>query len=196
IFTSSNRARGLELLVETGLLEVVLPEIAPLLQSRDQWSRTIEVLRALHAPTFSMALAALLREVQAFDASRNVPQTVFERWKLSTDELVGVEKLLAHEPLIRSATRQPWPKLQRVLIAPRIEELLDYCEAFARIVEGTTAEIDFCREKLALPPDELNPPPLITGEDLKQLGIPPGPAYRKLLDAARDAQLEGKIHSR
>src|SRR5438876_3851021 len=104
IFTNSNRARGLELLVETGLLEVVLPEIAPLLQSRDQWSRTIEVLRALHAPTFSMALAALLREVQAFDAFRNVPQTVFERWKLSTDELVGVEKLLAHEPLIRSAT--------------------------------------------------------------------------------------------
>ncbi|HMC11951.1 MAG TPA: hypothetical protein VKH44_11700 [Pirellulaceae bacterium] len=66
----------------------------------------------------------------------------------------------------------------------------------SRVLDGTTAEIDFCREKLALTPAELNPSPLITGEDLKQLGIPPGPAYRELLEAVRDAQLERQISTR
>ena len=75
------------------------------------------------------------------------------------------------------------------------DELLGYGEAVAKALDGRTAEIDFCREKLALPAAELNPPPLITGEDLKRLGIPPGPAYRPLLETVRDAQLERLILS-
>jgi poly(A) polymerase len=191
ILTHNSRARGVELLADTGLLDVILPELAVITQNRDQWSRCLAVLASLHEPTFSMSLAALLRE-----ADDKLPQTVFHRWKLSTDELAGIEKLLHEESLIRAARSQPWPKLQRVLIAPRTVELLDYCKAVARVLDGTTAEIDFCREKLALPPAELNPPPLITGADLKQLGIPQGPAYRDLLDAVRDAQLNRRIVTR
>jgi poly(A) polymerase len=77
-----------------------------------------------------------------------------------------------------------------------VDELLGYCEAVADVMDDSIAEIEFCREKLALPGQVFNPPPLITGEDLKQLGIPPGPAYRELLDAVRDAQLEGAIATR
>jgi poly(A) polymerase len=196
ILTHASRARGVELLADTGLLEIVLPESVLLLQSRDQWSHSLAVLASLHAPTFAMSLAALLREIQLGDPAKNLPQLVFERWKLSTDEHVGVEKLLREEPLIRTARKHPWPKLQRILVAPRVDELLGYCEAVARVLDATTAEIDFCREQLALPPAELNPPPLITGDDLKQLGIPPGPAYRDLLEAVRDAQLVGQIQTR
>jgi poly(A) polymerase len=196
ILTHANRARGVELLAETGLLEVILPESTPMLQSRDQWSRTVAVLASLHAPTFAMSLAALVRELQAADSATGLPRILFDRWKLSTDELDGLEKLLREEPLIRAARAQPWPKLQRVLVALRIDELLGYAEAVARVIDGSTAEIDFCHEKLALPPAELNPLPLITGDDLKQLGIPPGPAYRELLDTVRDAQLDGQIASR
>jgi len=196
ILTHPNRARGIELLAETGLLEVMLPEVASVLQSRDQWSRCVAVLAGLHRPTFAMALAALLREPQCSSPNVNLPQVVFDRWKLSTDDLVGVEKLLCEEPIVRAARAQPWPKLQRILVAPRVEELLAYCEAVARVIDASTAEIHFCWEKLALPADVLNPPPLITGDDLKQLGIPPGPAYRELLEAVRDAQLENRIATR
>jgi tRNA nucleotidyltransferase/poly(A) polymerase len=196
ILTHPSRARGVELLAETSLLEVVLPEIAPVLQSRDQWSRTIAILGSLHAPTFAMSLAALLRELQPAEPGNDLPRIVFERWKLSNDELECVGKLLRQEPLIRSARRQPWPKLQRVLIAPRVEELLGYSEAVARIYDGHTDEIEFCRQKLALPAEGLNPAPLITGDDLKEAGIPQGPIYREILEAVRDAQLENQIHNR
>jgi len=193
ILTHANRARGLKLLSETGLLEVVLPEATALLQSSSQWSRSESLLARLASPTFSMSLAVLLRELQLAYPNCDLSRVVYERWKLTNIELEGVQKLLHDEPLIRNARRQPWPKLQRVLIAPRVQELLSYCEAVAREFDGSAAEIEFCREKLALPASELNPPPLITGEDLKPLGIPPGPVYRTLLDAIRDAQLEGRI---
>ena len=41
----------------------------------------------------------------------------------------------------------------------------------------------------------LNPPPLLTGDDLKALGIKQGPVYKKLLDAVREAQLDGTIRT-
>ena len=53
--------------------------------------------------------------------------------------------------------------------------------------------IAFCREKLALPREVLDPAPLITGEDLKELGIPPGRFYALALAKCRDAQLTGEI---
>src|SRR5262245_24647152 len=143
-----------------------------------------------------MALAALVREIHAQYVGRDLPHLVADRWKLSNDELSGLEKLLSEESIIRAARSNPWPKLQRLLIAPRVDELLGYVEAVSLVVDGSTAEVSFCREKLALPVTELNPPPLITGDDLKRLGIRPGPEYRKLLDLARDAQLEDKIQSR
>lgn len=38
--------------------------------------------------------------------------------------------------------------------------------------------------------------PLITGRDLARLGLPPGPAYREILESAREAQAAGAINSR
>lgn len=40
------------------------------------------------------------------------------------------------------------------------------------------------------------PPPLITGDDLTAAGHKPGPAFRQMLDAAYDAQLEGRVTTR
>ncbi|MCI0358853.1 MAG: CCA tRNA nucleotidyltransferase [Planctomycetaceae bacterium] len=201
-----NRARGMQMLHAARLLEVVLPE-ALALSPDDPWSpesvadtpwrRTLHILHRLDQPTFAVALAALLREIEIADPTIvDLPRRVYDRWKLKNDELDGVVKVLAEEPLIRRASRLPWPRLQRILIAPRCDELLSYCQAVAAVLDTSTAEIDFCRQKLALPAAELNPPPLITGEDLKPLGIPPGPAYRELLEAVRDAQLEKRIGTR
>src|SRR5204862_2879663 len=122
----------------------VLPEATLLLESRELWSRCLNILALLRAPTFAMSLAAVLRELQLAEPQRELPQVVFERWKLSTDELTGASRLLRDEPLIRTARAQPWPKLQRVLIAPRTDELLGYCEAVAQPLGGRDAETEFC----------------------------------------------------
>jgi tRNA nucleotidyltransferase/poly(A) polymerase len=207
ILIHQNRARGVQMLQGARLLEVVLPEVTAL--SPDEpwspesaadtpWRRTLHILHRLNQPTFPVSLTALLREIETADPPPAIVllRRVYDRWKLKNEELEGAVKLLAEEPFVRSASRLPWPQLQRILVAPRCNELLVYCQAVAEVLDGGTSEIDFCRQQLALPAVELNPPPLITGDDLKQLGIPAGPAYRGLLDAARDAQLEKRITTR
>ena len=50
------------------------------------------------------------------------------------------------------------------------------------------------REEFAAEP--LIPPPLITGEDLKSLGLRPGPKFKEILDAVVTRQLEGTLRTR
>lgn len=194
-----HRERALQLLDAAGLLEIVLPEAASLepLTADGPWPRTLRVLQALNAfgrPTFAVALAALLREVRpADDAPHPLATTVAGRWRLANDERDGVTKLLREEPLVRRASQLPWPQLQRILVAPRIAELLHLAAAVAQQTDGHTAEIDYCRAKLALPAAELNPPPLVTGNDLIAAGLSAGPRFREVLEAIRDAQLERRI---
>jgi len=83
----------------------------------------------------------------------------------------------------------PWSRLQPILTSPGIGDLLALHEA----TDGDAAALTYCREKLSLPPDQLDPPPLLTGGDLIALGIPTGPLYSVILKQVRDAQLDGLI---
>ncbi|MFT3880004.1 MAG: hypothetical protein QM703_10135 [Gemmatales bacterium] len=44
--------------------------------------------------------------------------------------------------------------------------------------------------------DDLQPPVLVTGQDVAQLGIKPGPRFKELLDAVRTEQLNEAITNR
>jgi poly(A) polymerase len=43
------------------------------------------------------------------------------------------------------------------------------------------------------PPDQVTPPRLFTGDDLLSLGFRPGPAFKDILSAVEDAQLNGIV---
>jgi tRNA nucleotidyltransferase/poly(A) polymerase len=196
----THRRRAVELLNDAQLLEVILPDLRGLApdggrqEGNSRWQRTLAVLERLHDPTFSVALAALLREcVQPEAEIAPEIQRICDRLRLANTERVGVELLLGHEAELRGARRLPWPRLQRLLTHARIAELLCYTHAVALVHDGQTADLDYCREKLALPRQEFDPPPLLTGDDLKAAGVRPGPRYRDLLHAVRDAQLDGRI---
>jgi hypothetical protein len=46
------------------------------------------------------------------------------------------------------------------------------------------------------PPEKVYPPKLITGDDLKSMGLVPGPQFREILLAVEEAQLEGRLQDR
>lgn len=192
MLTHDNRRRAAELLRESGLLRVILPEFDV---NGAAWQQTLRLLEAVREPTTSVALALLLRFVHVQDHEAGWVEEIGRRWKLSNEEIDGVLICLRGEATIRSAPTIPWPSLQRQLIAPRIKELMSYCEAVALVVDGRLEAIDYCSAKLALPPDELNPTPLLDGDVLRSAGVTPGPIYKQLLTAVRDAQLEGTIAS-
>ncbi len=49
---------------------------------------------------------------------------------------------------------------------------------------------------MALPPAELDPPPLMGGNDLMEHGVPKGAIYKFLLSRVRAAQLDGQVQTR
>jgi poly(A) polymerase len=85
-------------------------------------------------------------------------------------------------------------KLKTILVHQGIEELLRLHRALARASGRSLEPIEFCERMLRdTPVEELNPPPLLTGEDLIAAGLKPGPEFKRLLDAVREAQLEGVV---
>jgi poly(A) polymerase len=198
-----HRAKAVELLAVCGLLTQVFPELSGLgspaaaaASPPDAWQITLAVLRALQTCRFSVALAALVREALAGRPDGpDAIERLCQRLKLSTADRKETEFLLRHEAAIRAARSLPWPQLQRILIQDGAADLVRYARAVAEVVDGHTVEIDYAAQCLARPIAQLNPPPLLTGDDLRRLGLPPGPGYRQILAAVRDAQLEQRIGS-
>jgi poly(A) polymerase len=59
------------------------------------------------------------------------------------------------------------------------------------------ATYEFLQQKRAeIPPANMRPAPLVTGDDLIAEGHAPGPRFREILTAVEDAQLEGRLASR
>jgi hypothetical protein len=108
---------------------------------------------------------------------------------LSNKAAERVAWLIEHQAALREVRLLPWSALQPLLVAEGIEDLLAMEEA----AHPGSAEARHCRTVLEQPREVLDPPPLLTGDDLLAHGVPAGPLYRTLLDAVRRAQLDGEI---
>jgi tRNA nucleotidyltransferase/poly(A) polymerase len=197
LLVAPGRRKGLELLRETGLLEPLLPE-AELLGDAS-WNDVLDVVEKLEAPTFPLALAAVLADSHPGDDGMSHEQAermasdVATRWRLSNQHRERVAWLLEHEHALVGAQARRWSQLQPILIHPGAVELLRWHEAKNHAAGQSDADGPYCRERLARRTEELNPPPLVTGDDLIAHGIPRGKSYARLLQAVRDAQLDGEV---
>lgn len=220
MMVDANRARAVELLAAAGLLPIVFPELRDLVPRApfdaleltpestpapppsvspepSPWQTTISILRRLETSSFPVVLAALVRTAFLSESGRAADiGPLCRRLKLTAADRNESAFLLQHEAAIRTSRALPWPKLQRILIRRGAADLIAYGRAVAAVIDGHTADIDYAAQRLAQPREQLDPPPLITGDDLARLGIPSGPAYRRILTAVRDAQLEQRIVSR
>ncbi len=188
LLSDGNRAAGVRLLVETGLAEPVLPEIAPRDDSqRRRLDDTLQLLSRLGEDCgFPLALAAVLAPcVDAKQAAR-----ACRRWRLSNKETDRTCWLVENRHALADAPAMRWSAVQPILIAEGIGDLLSWMEA------GSPAGFEaaaYCRRRLAQPRESLDPPPLLTGDDLLARGIPSGPQFKVLLQRVRAAQLDGKV---
>jgi hypothetical protein len=204
MLTHPNRTVALRLLRETKLLDVVLPDPAAFWEENpDRFEPTLAVLSQLDPverepddgedrSAMAVAMVTLLRE--AVDAE--TLEQIGRRWKLSNRVIGRAVWLLKNQAVVRRAASLRWSELQPILIEPGIADLLCMSEAVATIEPDLQAGISHCRDRLALPPDELNPAPLLDGSDLLRLGHPPGPNLGRLLALIRTAQLDGQISTR
>jgi poly(A) polymerase len=177
----------------------------------DLWEHVLRVLDNLGpAPSFPLAMAALLHDVgkprivgrtpdrytfyNHEHVGRRMAAEICERLKLSNDEQHRIEWLVEKHQILSDARQMRPSKLKRLLIHPGIRELLELHRADAVAAGRDTDHLEYCEQLLRQwSRDDLEPPPLLTGDDLIQAGYKPGPIFKKLLDAVRDAQLDGTI---
>ena len=161
--------------------------------------------------SFPLAFAALLHDVgkprcSAGRGPVHVPRhehvgadgrAIADRLRLSNAEKARVAWLVEkHQYLADAPTMRP-SKLKPILVHPGIGELLALHRADALASGRSLEHVEFCERMLReTPPEELNPPPVLTGDDLIALGLKPGPEFKRLLDAVREAQLEGRVRTK
>jgi len=184
-----NRVWALRQLDELGLLRHIIREVGPG-QDAGVWDHTLKMLAALEGPvSFPLALAVVLHWV-----GRRPAGAVCRRLKLSNVETARVEWLVGMGRSLGVARTLKPSRLYPVLVHPGIGELLAVHRADALASGWSMADVEFCEGLLRDTPIEvLNPPPLLTGDDLIALGWEQGPVFKKVLDAVREAQLDGTI---
>ncbi len=97
----------------------------------------------------------------------------------------------------KDAGRMRESTLKRFLRLPRFDEHMALHRLDCLNSNGRLETWEMLRQKLAdTPPEQLKPPPLITGHDLIAAGLQPGPKFGQILSAIEDAQLEGRMSTK
>lgn len=220
--TSENPARGIELMDETGLLALILPEMITLKgvaqpmqyhPEGDVYVHTMLLMKGLsHAP-IELAMGALLHDiakpatyVEAADRIRfhghdrigaEMAKTICKRLTFPNDQTELICSLVREHLRFKDAFQMRQSTLRRFFSLPRFDLHMELHRLDCLASHGLLDAYHFCQKKLE-EFSKLPPPPkrLITGEDLKTLGFSSGPQMGKVLRAVEDAILEGDIQTK
>lgn len=197
------RARAVALARDLQLLTVILPEMSGLVantansSTADRYIITLRRLELLDAPGFEPAMAALLHDVVPTEApakATEVVQLACRRLRLSNREIDHIAWLVSNRHALREAPTMRISRLKRLFADPLHADLLSLARAETMAAGTDLAPVEFCENYLrATPSEEINPPPLLTGDDLIRHGLKPGEKFKEILEAVRDAQLEGQV---
>ena len=224
IFLSPQRVRGWDLLDESGLMGVVLPELETMkgcLQPEqfhpegDVFQHTRLMLELLpESVSVPLVLAVLLHDV-AKPVTATVDETgrirfnehdrigaamtesIMERLRFSRAEIDAAVEMVRQHMVFKDVPRMRLAKLKRFMARPTFEQELELHRVDCASSHRIMENYEFLlrkREEFANEP--IIPPPLVRGDDLIALGMKPGPKFGEILEAVETRQLEGALKDR
>jgi poly(A) polymerase len=222
ILTEGGARRGFELLDESGLLKIILPEIDALKgtwQSPDYhpegdvFTHTLLLLDHLEAPSETLAYGCLLHDVAKPFCFRQegervtfyghtekgaaMAEEILRRLKRSRAVGERVSYLVRNHLRHVQAPQMRLSTLKRFLREEGIDELLELTRIDALSSNGDLSYYEYCRQRLTeLEDEEIRPAPLVRGDDLIAMGLAPGPLFADILRQVEDQQLGGELKSR
>jgi poly(A) polymerase len=222
ILTEGGARRGFELLDETGLLKILLPEIERMKgveQSPDHhpegdvFKHTLLTLSHLETPTETLAYGCLLHDVGKpvcfhqeagritfyghTDRGAEMAEAILKRLKRGRAAWERVAYLVKNHLRHTQAPKMRLSTLKRFLREEGIDELLELARIDALSSSGDLQHYRFCQERLSeMQEEEIRPEPLLRGKDLIGMGYIPGPIFAEILQRVEDAQLGGELTSR
>ncbi|MGB8985112.1 MAG: CCA tRNA nucleotidyltransferase [Candidatus Sulfotelmatobacter sp.] len=223
MLTEGHARRAFLLLDETGLLKEVLPEIAAMKGVQqppeyhpegDVFIHTLLALDNLpHLCPPTLAWGTLLHDVGKPATFRVAPdrirfdghvevgvkiaEEICHRLRFSKHDAAQVVALVDSHMRFGHVTRMKESTLKKFMRLPGFDQHLALHRADSLASHRNLSTYEFLQKKLTeVPPQNIRPAPLITGNDLIALGYVPGPRFTEILNAVEDAQLEGRLDSR
>jgi poly(A) polymerase len=123
-----------------------------------------------------------------------ISQDILSRLRFSNEEVAQIVALVKNHMRFGDVLHMRESTLKRFLRLPFFEEHLALHRMDCLSAHGDLSLYDFAKEKYeSAPAEEIQPKLLLTGRELIAAGYHPGPTFKKMLEAAEDAQLEGAV---
>jgi poly(A) polymerase len=223
MLTEGAARRAFELLESTGLLHEVLPEVTRMRgveqppqyhPEGDVWVHTRMLLEQLPAGcSLTLAWGALLHDVGKPATFRRAPdrirfdghveigvriaEEICQRLRMSNSDTEQILALVANHMRFGDVEKMRASTLKRFFRLNQFDEHLALHRMDCLASHGDLSLYEFARQHYeTAEPAQIQPVPLITGDDLIALGYRPGPDFGRMLTMVEDAQLEGNIHTR
>lgn len=137
----------------------------------------------------AVALAAILLDTCHNDL-KAAAQILRTRLMLSNAELEEILFLADKLPALEKWEDLPKHTLKRIMADPRWRSVETLYRADP---ENADQLLAFADRTTSLAEENVAPPPLVTGNILIQLGVAPGPNFKRWLDTLYDRQLDGEL---
>ena len=224
IFSHPSRVRGFDLLDQSGLLAILLPEVEALkgceqppdfhpegdvfVHTRlmlsllpEQVSTPLVFSVLFHdigkPPTFLIDETGRIRFNGHESISASMTEKIFARLRFSNAETEATVVGVKNHMAFKDVQNMRVATLKRFLARPTIDDELELHRVDCQGSHGLLDNYDFLlRKREEFSNEPIIPPPLITGRDLIAAGLKPGPPFKKLLDSAQALQLEGGLKTR
>ena len=181
----------------------------------DVWTHTMMLLENLEAgcpPT--LAWGALLHDIgkpATYHLDRSGPkerirfnghvevgvriaEVILKRLRFSNDDIEQILALVKNHMRFGDILEMKESTLKRFLRLSRFDEHLRLHWLDCSACHGRLGLWEFAKQRYeSAPVEAMRPKLLLTGRDLIHAGYPPSPAFKQMLEAAEDAQLEGVV---
>ena len=226
IMMAPNRRRGLELLVDSGLIKYFLPEVLDLIGCEqppqfhpegDVYVHTcimLEMIGNKEVP-LSLALAVLFHDIgkpatYTYDEADNrirfnghekvgadMCEVILRRMKYSNEIIADVRVMVANHMKFMHVKDMRLSKLKRFMSRDTFVHEMELHRVDCASSNGITENYDFVvLKREEFANEPLIPAPIVKGRDLMELGFSAGPRFKEILTAIQNEQLEGRLSDR
>lgn len=225
VLTEGAARRGFELLDGSGLLALLLPEVAKMKgveqppqfhPEGDVWIHTLMMIEQLKSgcsatlawgvllhdvgkpPTFSPPVGpnGRIRFDDHVGVGTRMAEAICRRFRFSNGDAAQIAALVANHLRFKDVPQMKPATLKRFVRLDRFEEHMELHRLDCLSSHRNLENYEYVRRFLAeTPPEQVRPPRLLTGDDLLELGFRPGPAFKEILFAVEEAQLNGDLRT-